>query len=293
MIKKKKRRLKKWVKISLFLMFTFLFVLILYFTNSSNTSISNQKSNSAKEELQKYCKKIDYCIDSYQNRYMNYYQKHKTLSFDDIITRVNIGLDYPFYTHSKKATHLDKEYVLVNKYLYLNKDYTPNNLEIIPEEYARSGMRLVSYAKESFVKMARQARLDGITIIAMSSYRSYQYQVNLYNRYVESDGKKAADSYSARAGFSEHQTGLCVDIYDGDLDYTHFERSDSFDWMMKNAYRYGFILRFPKDMEHITGYQYESWHYRYVGKKVAKYIHDHHITFEEYYTKFIEPKFKE
>ena len=161
-------------------------------------------------------------------------------------------------------------------------------MEIIPEEYARSGMRLVKNAKDAFVAMAREARKDKRPIIAMSSYRSYKYQVNLFEKYKEADGIKDADTYSARAGFSEHQTGLCVDIYDGVLDYTNFEQSDSFDWMQKNAYKYGFILRFPEGKENITGYQYESWHYRYVGKDIAKYIHNNDITFEEYYIQKID-----
>ena len=122
----------------------------------------------------------------------------------------------------------------------------------------------------------------------MSSYRSYDYQVNLYNNYVKSDGKDAADTYSARPGFSEHQTGLAVDIYNKELPYTSFEETKEFEWMQKNAYKYGFILRFPKDKVNITGYQYEAWHYRYVGKKAAKYIHDHNITLEEYYIKKVE-----
>ena len=121
-------------------------------------------------------------------------------------------------------------------------------------------------------------------------YRSYEYQVNLYNKYVENDGIKEADTYSARPGYSEHQTGLCVDVYDGEIDYTNFEKSDSYNWMQENAYKYGFILRFPKGKENLTGYQYESWHYRYVGKKIAKYIKENDLTLEEYYAKFIEGK---
>jgi len=229
-----------------------------------------------------------YCNNKYIDRYYKYYKNNKKLSINDIITRVNLGLDYDFYTHTRKAKDLNKDYILVNKYSYLEEDYIPNNLEIIPEEYARSGMRLVKNAKDAFVAMAREARKDKRPIIAMSSYRSYKYHVNLFEKYKEADGIKDADTYSARAGFSEHQTGLCVDIYDGVLDYTNFEQSDSFDWMQKNAYKYGFILRFPEGKENITGYQYESWHYRYVGKDIAKYIHNNDITFEEYYIQKID-----
>ena len=149
-------------------------------------------------------------------------------------------------------------------------------------------MQLVHEAKEAFETLSEEAKKEGKNIIAMSSYRSYEYQVDLYNRYVETDGKEAADTYSARAGYSEHQTGLAVDVYNKELPYTSFEQTEEFTWMQENAYKYGFILRFPKDKVNITGYQYESWHYRYVGEEVAEYIHKNDLTLEEYYVKELE-----
>ena len=104
------------------------------------------------------------------------------------------------------------------------------------------------------------------------------------------DGKDEADTYSSRAGHSDHQTGLAIDVSDGDTPYTSFGETDEFRWMQDNAYLYGFILRFPEGKENITGYQYESWHYRYVGVDIATYIHENNITFEEYYEMFIANK---
>ena len=95
---------------------------------------------------------------------------------------------------------------------------------------------------------------------------------------------QTADTYSARPGSSEHQTGLAVDINAAD---DWFNNTKEAKWLANNAYKYGFILRYPKGKEYITGYQYESWHYRYVGEKVAKYIYEHDITYEEYYATFI------
>ena len=108
-------------------------------------------------------------------------------------------------------------------------------------------MRLVSYAKDAFEQMASAANQEGMTIIAMSTYRSYDYQAGLYNRYVTRDGQEAADTYSARPGHSEHQTGLAADIYNGKVSYTNFENTKEFTWMQENAHKYGFILRYPKD----------------------------------------------
>lgn len=258
------------------------------FIFSKDDESENKEVKTKKNDLAS----ISYYKKEYKERYDNYKKKNKELSNEDVITRVNIGLDNSYYTNTYKTPYPNKDYILVNKYIYLGEDYVPDNLEDISTNYSRSGMRLVSSAKDAFETLAKQALKDNKKVIAMSSYRSYQYQVNLYNRYVANEGVNAADTYSARPGYSEHQTGLCVDVYDGVIDYTNFEKSDSYNWMMDNAYKYGFILRYPKGKENITGYQYESWHYRYVGKKIAKYIHDNDITFDEYYVRKIADKMK-
>lgn len=290
----KKRRLKMKSKIILILISILIILFIVFLIVVPTKKISKQRNETETKKtdnsLTEKCKKLNYCYTKKQDRYESYQKKNKKLSWEDIVTQVNLNLDYGFYTHTKETMALNKDYILVNKYLYLSSDYIPDNLEDIPTDYARSGMKLVKSAKNNFVEMAKVAKNDGYPVIAMSSYRSYDYQVNLYNNYVKKDGIDAADTYSARAGFSEHQTGLCVDVYDGDLPYTSFEKSKSFHWMQENAYKYGFILRFPAGKENITGYQYESWHYRYVGVDIATYIHKHDITFDEYYVRFIEPK---
>lgn len=288
---KKKRKLKKQVK-TIFLVIIILIVLsIIIISYTSQKKEQTKKIDTKnKDEVTDICKKIDYCNKSYYNRYKKYYEKNKDLSKEDVITRVNMGIDNSFYTHTKETPYPNKTYILVNKYYHLGKDYIPDNLENISEEYSRSGMKLVKEAKEAFEELSKASITANKKVLAMSSYRSYEYQVNLYNKYVENDGIEEADTYSARPGYSEHQTGLCVDVYDGEIDYTNFEKSDSYNWMQENAYKYGFILRFPKGKENLTGYQYESWHYRYVGKKIAKYIKENDITLEEYYAKFIEGK---
>ena len=285
--KMKRRKLKKAPKIILILLIIFLIIVGITINQNNKTPNSEQKLTQEEKILQNL-KKIPYYKKENKNRYLKYQQEHKNKKTEEIITDVNIGIDKPYYTNTKPSKLLNSNLILVNKYIYLTEDYIPENLEEISIEYARSGMQLVSEAKEAFETLSQEAKKDGMTIIAMSSYRSYDYQVNLYNNYVKSDGKDAADTYSARPGFSEHQTGLAVDIYNKELPYTSFEETKEFEWMQKNAYKYGFILRFPKDKVNITGYQYEAWHYRYVGKKAAKYIHDHNITLEEYYIKKVE-----
>ena len=280
----KKKKLKTLPKIILILLIIIVIALCIIPSKKEETKNNNQE---VKEEKNKY-EKLSYYKKENKKRYTAYEKENPTLTLEQIVTYVNIGLDNPYYTNTKPADNLNTNLLLVNKYNYLTEDYVPSNLENISTTYARSGMQLVKEAKEAFETLSENAKKEGMNVIAMSSYRSYDYQVNLYNNYVAQDGKEAADKYSARPGYSEHQTGLAVDVYNLDLPYTSFEETEEFTWMQENAYKYGFILRFPKDKVDITGYQYESWHYRYVGKKVAKEIKDNNLTLEEYIAKKVE-----
>ena len=253
-------------------------------SNKESKQVINKTSSKKKklEKLNNINKKISYFNEEYLDRYIAYKEKNKDLNDKQIIKNVNMNLDKKFYENKKEAINQNTELVLVNKYNYLKEDFIPENLQSINSNYALGNMKLVSYAKEAFEKLSHAAKQEKLNIIAMSTYRSYNYQVNLYNRYGENDGKVAADTYSGRPGHSEHQTGLAVDVYNIKETYTNFENTKEFTWMQEHAHEYGFILRFPKDKVNETGYQYESWHYRYVGKEIAKYIKDNKISFEEY-----------
>lgn len=141
-------------------------------------------------------------------------------------------------------------------------------------------------ARQALNKMIAEAKQQGFNLVAFSGYRSYEYQTTLYNNYVKRDGQAAADRYSARPGFSEHQTGLAFDIGEvgkEDLWLTEeFGETPAGIWLFEHAAEYGFILRFPQNKEHLTGYMYESWHYRYVGIDIAKKIKKQNSTLEEY-----------
>lgn len=141
-------------------------------------------------------------------------------------------------------------------------------------------------ARAAFEKMAAEAKLSGYELVAFSTYRSFDYQRQLYEKYVSNDGQEEADRYSARAGYSEHQTGLAFDIGE-QLFEQHFAResfgeTEAGKWIAANASKYGFIMRYPKDKENITGYMYEPWHFRYVGEELAVKVYEAGITLEEY-----------
>ena len=171
---------------------------------------------------------------------------------------------------------------LVNKYNKLDKFYRPYDLVKLNLKCSNKDKYLRKEAAKYFEEMCSNASKSGYKIIAVSTYRSYFYQKELFNKYIKEMGLKKTLSASAKPGHSEHQLGLSVDVEGSNLDYNKFENSKEFKWMINNSYKYGFILRYPKGKEYITGFKYEPWHYRYVGIKIAKEIHDKNITLEEY-----------
>ncbi len=288
----KKRKIKKLPIILLILLIIIGITIFFLFNKDKNETIKTNKNiqtnEQEKDPLIQKIKTQKYYIEKNLDRYLSYLKNNPDLNPEKIIMDVNSNLDKTKYEDTEKTNIKDDNLMLVNKYYYLTEDYEPDDLVTLTSKY-NSGVnsKMRKEAAEQVMEMSDAATLDNITIKNASGYRSYQYQVNLYDKYVERDGKKAADTYSARPGFSEHQTGLVSDINQID---NSFENTDAFKWLQNNAYKYGFILRFPKDKEDITGYQYEPWHYRYVGKKAAKQIHDENLTLEEYYAYYIQNK---
>ncbi len=236
--------------------------------------------------------KETYYIDYYLKDYLSYKKENPSKENNLIVQAVNTHINYPFYTHIEDTDESLGKFVLLNKYYKASESYKANDLIAVSSEYHLYGsnFELSKECYEAFLEMYNDAKEAGYGFKINSPYRSYQTQVGLYNKYASTDGKEMADTYSARAGHSEHQTGYAFDIRDFPYTNPDYSKTKSFTWVSKNAYKYGFILRFPKGKEYITGYQYESWHYRYVGKEAAKYIYDHDLTFEEYYEYFV--KFK-
>lgn len=223
---------------------------------------------------------LSYFKESLLNRYITYYNTHE-YNYIDAITYVNIGLDNNYYTNVINIDNQDDLNVLVNKYHTLDDDYVPTDLVDVKENYRIKANKLKKVANNNFEKMADNARNEGIILYVGSGYRSYDYQKSLYNYYVSVDGQKEADTYSARPGYSEHQTGLAIDISNRSYNFIE-DNSKEYNWLINNSYKYGFILRYPKGNEWITGYIYEPWHYRYVGENIAKYIKDNNLTYDEY-----------
>lgn len=204
-------------------------------------------------------------------------------NYEDTVTFVNAYLDKDYYSNDiplskDKASKLD---VIVNKYYKLDKDYKPEDLTVINSKFASGTQKLRKEAADKFEEMASDMLKENLKIYAGSTYRSYSYQEGLYNRYVKKDGFKEAETYSARAGYSEHQLGLAVDIVNGKWNYLS-EGDKEYTWLINNSYKYGFILRYPHESEYITGYVFEDWHFRYLGIDLATKVHESKLTYDEY-----------
>lgn len=180
--------------------------------------------------------------------------------------------------------------VLVNKEFALPEDYKPEDL-VYPdvrftfkEKIDKRMMR--KEAAQALEELFAAAENDGVYLAGVSAYRSHSTQTSLFNRYVAKDGEEKAKTYSAVPGHSEHETGLAIDVSGSDGKCAAddcFGGTKEANWLDEHATEYGFIIRYPDGKESITGYKYEPWHLRFVGKEIAADIAERDITLEEYY----------
>jgi len=274
-----------------------------YTSNEINTfykkipnSINIIVENSYNKDIINYIT-LDYFKEEYLDRYIKYDNDENKLdsvyntdvindnyTYEDTVTFVNAYLDKDYYTNDINLTNeeANKLDVIVNKYYKLNSDYEPTDLTKINSKYSSgSNQRLRAEAATKFEEMASAMLSEGLKIYAGSTYRSYDYQLGLYNRYVAQDGFAEAETYSARAGYSEHQLGLAVDILNGRWSYLS-ETDNEYNWLINNSYKYGYILRYPRNKEYVTGYVFEDWHFRYLGIELAKKVYESNLTYDEY-----------
>ena len=173
--------------------------------------------------------------------------------------------------------------LIVNKTYPLSSSYKPSNpYKEITKDYLYGGDYIEDFVMNEYLKMEEDAKSEGLSLKITSGYRSYSVQEELYDSYAKRDGKDAADTYSARPGYSEHQSGLCFDLNGTNRNFINTKEGK---WLNDNCYKYGFILRFPEGKSDYTGYMYEGWHFRYVGIDLATILYNNGdwISLEEYY----------
>jgi zinc D-Ala-D-Ala carboxypeptidase len=181
-------------------------------------------------------------------------------------------------------------WVIVNKNHPLPKGYKPNKLVVPSVDLRLSAshemMQVEERAAPQLGSLHKAALADGVKLVLSNGYRSEALQAQFYNDYVARDGREAADRYSARPGTSEHQTGLAVDFINKSNKCSLeecFANTKEGIWLADNAHKYGFILRYPAGKETVTGYQFEPWHYRYVGTDLSVELYSQKMTMEEYF----------
>ena len=316
----KKRKLKKQFKVS----FIILIILIVgaifginkykeykyHQTNEYKLALKGYSLDESKliikklnNDNQKYFvdnEKNDYVINIIKEKYfleknlydyLEYKSKNKKTDYNNVIAIVNVHANKDWYDNKVvKETDLSKgNLILVNKFNYLKNDFVPNDIVNLDINYSYQNNRVTKECNDAYVEMAKAAKKDNIILLGNSSYRTYDRQEEIYKEFYYSKGISYADKYAARAGYSEHQTGLAIDIFtSGRSTTSDFEESDAFEWLSNNAYKYGFILRYPKNKEYLTGYSYESWHYRYLGVETATKVFKSGLTYDEYYAFYLE-----
>ncbi|MDO5813386.1 MAG: M15 family metallopeptidase [Bacillota bacterium] len=233
---------------------------------------------------------ISYYHPEYKKRYDSFQKSHPNLNKEKVVTFVNMNRDYDFYQKIIKQKHPNYLNTLVNKYYQLDENYKPFDLIEIntntgsyENPYRKHTARKVVY--EDFQALKQACANKGFELYVTSGYRSTSWQKEIYNHMVETYSVERADETCSRPGHSEHTTGLGLDIALDQYKYEDVEKHPQYTWLLKQLSSYGFILRYPEGKDNLTGYRYEAWHIRYVGKALAKKIKKSGLTFDEYYAR--------
>ncbi len=250
--------------------------------NSDKAEEENSTQNkSADTDVERY-KQFDFYIEDNLSRYIAYGQRNAAMSDEEVVWRVNVNLDKPKFDNPVLVSSYDDPLIIVNKYYKVHDSYSPPDLQYF------DGQLLRAETGNAYQKMRNDALTSGYNIRAVSGYRSVEYQRNLYNSYLASDSFENVERYSARAGHSEHHTGMAIDVFGSEDGLRNFINTPEYPWLKENAYKYGFIIRYTQTGEEITGYEFEPWHIRYVGTQVSTAMREQNIdTYEEYYGKYL------
>ena len=223
-----------------------------------------------------------YFIADNFDRYLAFHKKDTTSApLGNIIALVNIGADQDRETCAVPCDTSKGQLMLVNGRHYLDESYGPDSLATFNKRYCYEEQRALPVVVDAFMAMQQACKEQtGAQLMVNSAHRSFQQQIAMH--------KRSAKGYAAHAGYSEHQTGLAIDVTS--LEHPMrwpFDKSEECAWMHEHCHEYGFILRYPKRQSRIFGFAYEPWHLRYVGTEVARRIHDEDITFDEYYAYYL------
>ena len=222
---------------------------------------NNESFNKSENKMNPEFSKIEYVFSQMSDRFKEEV-KIEIDDYEDFIKDLNLLLQ-----EEKNSVDDISLFYLVDKKHFLSSDYVPKNLIPLKEnslyKISKKNLSLRKEAEEALKELSRSALNDGISLTVSSTYRSYEYQDSLFSYWVKVDGLEEAERESARPGTSQHQAGCAIDF--GNIEDSFINTKEGI-WLSENAHKYGWSLSFPKGYEDVTGYRWECWHYRYLGK---------------------------
>ncbi len=231
--------------------------------------------------------KEKYFIASNLDKYLEYKKEYKYSSYEEIVAVINTEANVDWMEEEKETDTSKGSLMLVNRLYGLNSEYEVEDIVKVPSQYAYNGIKISESIMDNITMMIDEAKEEGYTFVLSDGYRSYKEQKSIYDKYKNSYGIKEADQNVARPGHSEYETGLSFNIVPYNKSYKNPKESEEYKWLSDNAYRYGFIFRFPEDKTKLTGFDAYTWRLRYVGEDAANIIKSEGICFEEYYAYFV------
>ena len=243
----------------------------------NDKEIENILNSTYNKNLSKVIKE-KYFIFSNLDKYLDYLNENSSVTPTKAISIVNTGANNEWYSNIKETDTSKNELMLVNKFYGLSESYEPSDLVNVSSTYGYEGKKVSESIYDSLTNMLDAAKENGYTLLVNQGYRSYADQLEAYTDIEDVNGTEVADARAARAGHSEYQTGLSVE-----LSTYGAEVGTETEWLLDNSYRFGFIVRYPEGTSDITGFTSDAWRVRYVGRDVATRIHNENITFDEYY----------
>jgi len=218
-----------------------------------------------------------------EERYKEYAIINPEMNEEEIVWRVNNNLDKEKYKFDILISDCNNLYVIVNKYFKLPENYCP------PDLVEADGSLMRKVAADAYILMRDAAKAEGLSVSVISAYRSIEEQQRLYNEFLLKDPAHIVDKTCARPCYSEHHTGLAIDVQGSIPGGRNISKTPEAAWIEENCYKFGFILRYLPEIVEITGYASEPWHLRYVGVKVSADMKERNIkSFEEYKERFLK-----
>ena len=232
--------------------------------------------------------KEKYFIYNNLSKYIEYKKKNKNDTYTHVVSIINTEADVEWLDNEKETDTSKGNLMLVNRLYGLSKDYEPDDIIDVPVSISYSGVKISKSILENIEELIEAGKEAGYTFVLSDGYRSYEAQKKMFESYKNSYGYEEADKNVARPGHSEYQTGISFQIVPYNKVFDKPRESTEYLWLKDNAYKYGFIFRYPEDKKDITLFDSYTWRLRYVGTDAASIIENEKICFEEYYAYFVD-----